>query len=321
MEDKQGEIQNRYDKILQEVQQEVQDAHTQTKRRQQLIKKIEDKFGTKILLYVAKLNYPIDYNDIHMVGSMLESVGETKNIDLIIQSGGGAGTVAEKIVEMIRAYCKKQFRVIVPNVAKSAATMLALGADEIIMGVTSELGPIDAQIQIIQGGVQQWISAQSFVHARNRLEELTSQAITEGKPYQAYLVQLSALDSGFIDHCDKSMAFAKDCAKKFLCKYMLKDHKDAKMKADAIAEDLTSTSKYFTHGRTINAKHIKENVPENLLKDLNVKELSKESDDWKLLFELYLRAELFLDMDSQPQQRKGKLFETSTFSMINFFPA
>jgi len=306
---------------LQEVQQEVQDAHTQTKRRQKLIKKIEDRFGTKILLYVAKLNYPIDYNDIHLVGSMLESVGETDNIDLIIQSGGGIGTVAEKIVEMIRSYCKKRFRVIVPNVAKSAATMLALGADEIIMGVTSELGPIDAQIQILQGGVPQMISAQSYIHARKRLEDLTNQAIAEGKPYQAYLAQLSALDSGFIDHCDKSMEFAKDCARKFLCKYMLKDKKDAKTKADSIALDLTSTSKYFTHGRTINATHIKENIPENLLKDLSIKELPKESDDWKLLFELYLRAELFLDMDPQPQQRKGKLFETATFSMINFFPA
>jgi len=321
MDDKQQEIKNRYDKILQEVQQEVQEAHTQTKHRQKLISEIENRFGTRILLYVAKLNYPIDYNDIHTIGSMLESVGETENIDLVIQSGGGAGTVAEKIVEMIRAYCKNRFRVIVPNLAKSAATMIALGADEIIMGVTSELGPIDPQIQVIQGGIPQWISAQSYIDARNRLEELTHKAISEGKPYQAYLVQLSSLDGGFIDHCDKSIAFAKDCAKKFLCKYMLKNTQDAETKATAIAKDLTTASKYFTHGRTINVKQIMEDVPENSLKPLSIKELKKETDDWKLIFELYLRSELFLDMDNLPQQRKGKLLETSAFSMVSSFPA
>ena len=321
MDDKQQEIKNRYDKILQEVQQNVQEAHTQTKHRQQLIKTIEDKFSARVLLYVAKLNYPIDYNDIHTFGSMLESVGETENIDLVIQSGGGQGTVAEKIVEMIRAYCKNRFRVIVPNLAKSAATMLALGADEIIMGVTSELGPIDPQIQVNQGGVPQWISAQSYIDARNRLEDLTHKAITEGKPYQAYLVQLSSLDAGFIDYCEKSIDFAKDCVEKFLCKYMLKETVDPKTKANAIAKDLTTTSKYFTHGRTINVKQITEDAPENSLKPLCIKELKKESDEWKLLFELYLRSELFLDMDNLPQQRKGKLLETSTFSMVSSFPA
>lgn len=321
MDNNKQEIQNRFDKILQGVQKEVQDAHAQTPRRQTLIKHIEEKLGTKILVYVAKLNYPIDYNDIHLIGSMLESVGETERIDLVIQSGGGVGTVAEKIVEMIRAYSKKEFRVIVPNLAKSAATMIALGSDKIIMGVTSELGPIDAQIQIIQGGVPQFISAQSFIDARDRLETMTNTAINENKPYQAYLAQLSALDGGFIDHCEKSMKFAKDFGKKYLLKYMLKSKENSEMLAEGIAKNLTSASQYFTHGRTINAQHIKNQSEENVLKHLNVEELQKESEEWKLIFELYLRSELYLDMDNSQQQRKGKLFETATFSMVTSFPA
>lgn len=318
MENKQAEIKNRFDQILQDVQKEVQDAHTQTKRRQELIRLIEEKYGTRILVYVAKLNYPLDYNDIHIIGSMLESVGEADNMDLLVQSGGGVGTVAEKIVEMIRHYCKNQFRVIVPNLAKSAATMIALGADKIVMGVTSELGPIDAQVLINQSGVQHWISAQSFIDARNRLEELTRQATTKGEPFQPYIAQLSAMDSGFVDHCEKSMQFAKDFAKKALSKYMLKNEKDPEQLANQIANDLTSASKYFTHGRTISAQFMKQNPP---LDKLKLEDLQKESEQWKMLFELYLRSELFLDMDNQPQQRKGKLFETANFSMVTSFPA
>ena len=37
-------------------------------------------------------------------------------------------------------------RVIVPDYAKSAGTLMALGADRIIMSETSELGPIDPQV-------------------------------------------------------------------------------------------------------------------------------------------------------------------------------
>jgi ClpP class serine protease len=311
-------VKNRYDKILEEVQKEVRDAHTQTTTRQELIKSMEEQFNRRLIVYVSKLNYPIGYDDIHIFGSMLESVGDSDNIDLIIQSGGGSGSVAEKMVDMIRHYCRNDFRVIVPNIAKSAATMIALASDEIVMGVTSELGPIDPQIQVIQAGAPQWISAQSFIDARNRLEKLTDDAIRSGKPHHAYIAQLSALNSAFIDHCEKSIDFAKDFVRKYLVANMLKNNRDAASLANEIAEDLTSASKYFIHGRTISARAINENHP---LNKLNVRELKKDSDEWKLYFELYLRSELFLDMDNKPNQRKGKLFESSEFSMVTSFPA
>jgi ClpP class serine protease len=317
---KNSEPKKRYDKILQEIQEAVTDAHSQTKKRQYLIKKLEKRHGSRIMMYVSKIDFPIDYNDVQLIGGMLESIGQSENIDFIIQSGGGNGVVAEKIVDMIRQYCSTRFRVMIPNLAKSAATMLALGADDILMGITSEIGPIDAQIPIVQGGMTHYISAQSFVDARDRLEKKTEEAVKSGSPYQAYIAQLSALDSGFIDYCEKSMLFGQDCVVKLLCKYMLKDDPDKEQKANDIAKDLTSTSKYFSHGRTINVRQIHDVASDNCLKDLKVTELDKGSEDWKQLFELYLRAEMFLDMDNHPTQRKGKLFETSEFSMMNSYP-
>jgi len=47
-----------------------------------------------------------------------------------------------RLVSMIREYCNK-FSVLVPYKAHSAATMIALGADEIVMSDLSELSPID----------------------------------------------------------------------------------------------------------------------------------------------------------------------------------
>lgn len=309
---------NRYDTILQEVKEQVQNAHTQIETRQKLISLIEQKRESKLLVYVSKLDYMINYDDIQIIGAMLDSVGETDNIELLIQSGGGVGEVAEKIVDMIRQYCRKEFRVVVPNLAKSAATMIALAADKIIMGVSSELGPIDPQLPTVQGGTQFYVSAQSFIDARNRLEEKTREAVLNKEPFQPYIAQLSALDSGFIDHCEKAMAFAKDFATKSLEKYMLRNKQGSHDLAERIALDLCSASKYFSHGRTISAQVIKSTSP---LNELDVENLPKESEDWGLLFELYLRSELFLDMDNQPKQRKGKLYESASFHMTSHYPA
>jgi len=310
-------LSGRYDEILGQVQEEVQGAHSQKDTRQKLISMIEAKRKAKLIVYVSKLDYMIDYDDIPIIAAMLDSVGETDNIELMIQSSGGIGEVAEKIVEMIRRYCKKQFRVIVPNLAKSAATMIAISADKVIMGLTSELGPIDPQLTVVQGGVPHSVSAQSFIDARNRLENETAEAVKKNEPYQAYLAQLSALNTGFIDSCEKAISFATDFATKALENNMLKGKRDAHDLANRIALNLSSASTYFSHGRTISAQVIKNNPP---LNEMLVDELTIESEDWKMIFELYLRCELFLDMDNQKNQRKGKLYESATFSMKASFP-
>jgi len=64
------------------------------------------------------------------------------SIDLILYSRGGDVSVPWRIVSMIREFCG-DFRVLIPYKAHSAATMVALGADSIVMGKKAELSPID----------------------------------------------------------------------------------------------------------------------------------------------------------------------------------
>ena len=68
-----------------------------------------------------------------------------KGVDLFIHSNGGSGTVPWRIVNLIRQYTKK-FAVLVPHRAFSAATLIALGADEIVMHKMGCLGPIDPSV-------------------------------------------------------------------------------------------------------------------------------------------------------------------------------
>ena len=115
-------------------------------------------------------------SDIPVLGDLLRSLGDVETLNLLIHSPGGDGTVVEKFVSLCRAQCKR-FRVIIPNEAKSAATLIALGADQIVMGPPSELGPIDAQIPVIANGLYRLISAQSFIDARDDLLRLHRDAL------------------------------------------------------------------------------------------------------------------------------------------------
>ena len=75
-----------------------------------------------------------------------EGSSERKNILLIINSSGGRIEPAYKISKTLKRVSKEKFAAVIPRRAKSAATLITLGADEVHMGMMSELGPIDPQI-------------------------------------------------------------------------------------------------------------------------------------------------------------------------------
>ena len=69
-------------------------------------------------------------------------------LDLFLLTLGGHSVACWDLVAMVREYFPdKHFRVIVPGVAYSAGTAISLGADEIVMGPSSVLGPIDIQFE------------------------------------------------------------------------------------------------------------------------------------------------------------------------------
>jgi hypothetical protein len=65
-------------------------------------------------------------------------------IALIIDSPGGMAKSAYQVATLFRRHCGS-FVAVIPRYAKSAATLLTLGADTIFLGEYAELGPLDAQ--------------------------------------------------------------------------------------------------------------------------------------------------------------------------------
>lgn len=115
--------------------------------RKQLIQQIEGLRKSRVITYVTSdrqgpFNARIAMDVIPLISKQLQAIKKTQNIDLFLYSAGGDTMVPWRLVSMIREYGDK-FSVLVPYKAHSAATMIALGADEIVMSNLSELSPID----------------------------------------------------------------------------------------------------------------------------------------------------------------------------------
>lgn len=79
----------------------------------------------------------------------------------------------KKMVHLLREACAPSsgsvgdLEVVVPNIAKSAATIVALGADRILMSDSSELGPIDPQVKYAE---DLWVPALAWIRAYKEAE-------------------------------------------------------------------------------------------------------------------------------------------------------
>lgn len=280
--------------ILSSVLEEHDIVSAQRARRRELLENLEKTapVGQKVayISFFCSDSASIDSSDIPAMGDILLSIGDVDQLNLIISGPGGDGTVAEKMIELCRAYCK-QFRVIVPNRAKSAATIIALGADEIVMGYCSELGPIDAQVPILVGGLVRWISAQSFIDSRTELLKNYAETAKKKEDTKPILQQIAVLDAPFIDHCVKLMDFSKTVASKYLERYMFAGIKPKTARNKAVATVLTKLSSvgtYKVHGRMING-----NAAKTELK-LQVTLLPKDDALWRDVWHYYIRADVAL---------------------------
>ena len=87
----------------------------------------------------------LDINDADMTGFMncVHGMDCTRGLDLILHTPGGSPAAAEAIVNYLRTKFNMNIRVIIPQLAMSAGTIISCAAKEIVMGKQSSLGPID----------------------------------------------------------------------------------------------------------------------------------------------------------------------------------
>ena len=116
-----------------------------------LIKEIEKLRGSHVFTYLTSLRVGVpgqiaeDQVRIFFDHLLLLPSKPIDRLDLFLASNGGNGVVPWRLVSLFREFAKS-FNVLIPYRAYSAATLISLGADEIVMGPFAEIGPIDPTV-------------------------------------------------------------------------------------------------------------------------------------------------------------------------------
>ncbi len=170
--------------------------------RQAQIRELQDQ-ETRLLCYVAAgAKASLSRDDVLPMVDLFNRIPAGSNIDLLLHTPGGDVDAAEKIAYMLRQRVgdSGKLRIIVPDYAKSAGTLVTLAADTVIMSESSELGPVDPQLTLPDGsGGTTYGPAQSYVDAYEQLVNL----VNKGGSTAGYEQMLAKFDPTTLDVCRK----------------------------------------------------------------------------------------------------------------------
>lgn len=274
-------------------------SNSQRYERQALIRQTQRATGNRLICYVGSPQSPITRDDVLPFHDLLRNINTNTNIDLLLHTSGGDIDATEKIVNMIGDRVGgASFRIVVPDHAKSAGTLMVLGADSVVMSDSSELGPIDPQISRVEGdGQRVWVSVQHHLDAYDKYAERLAEAPDD--PVAALMLQKfdPAVHQTYIGIARR----ARQLAESFLVRGMFSGGGG---NPTGTAHELLNTKQWHTHSQVISWRDAKD--PRIGLK---VDYLDPHSEHWQMFWQLYCMQRLALEHDQ-------KLFESDFVSLI-----
>lgn len=232
------------------------------RQTQDLCAQIEKKTGHKLLCYWNSVNGNICQNDVSVLYGMIKDWGVQDQLYFFIKSNGGDGKASLRIINLLRQHTKKLV-VVIQGECASAATMLALGADEILMGplaflsavdtsLTHELSPIDRNNSLVSVNQDEL----------SRVLKLWNKEGGQTNPYQALYQYIHPLVFGAVDR-SSSLSIK-------LCSDILSYHMTDQAKAAEISRKLNE--EYPAHSYPIILREAQKI-------GLNAREVDKELND------------------------------------------
>jgi hypothetical protein len=291
----------------------------ETERKHQL-RRIGAIRGRATIAYAARLTpipglaLPVDLNfgDLLPFHELLSELAGD-DIDVILETPGGDGVVARDMVELLHERFKRQVAFVIPGWAKSAGTIMAMGGHEILMGPTSALGPIDAQLQF-EG---KRFSADALLEGMQQIQE----DVKKHGLSPALIPMLQRISPGDLQNAKNAMDFARVTVTEWLCKYKFatwthhRTHspgtevtpEEREERARTIARDLSNHSRWKTHGRSLR-------LPDLIAMGLEITDYSKDPDLNDAIQRYYVLQRMTLDAGNA-----FKLIETPDRQVIQRF--
>ena len=216
------------------------------------ISAVEQITGRPLILYVTSCTTPgkgvhparlmLDTSDRIGFKSVTDAI-EPPNLDVLIHSPGGYAEATESIVQQLRGKYS-DIRFIIPSYAKSAATMLAMSGNEILMDRDAELGPTDPQM-----GTQSGTSPAEAI--KEQFEKAQAELQTDPSKLPSWMPILAPLGPSLLVDAQHAIDLSKTLVKSWLQSYMFAGDVEAEVKATRISEYLGTHSNFMSHGRAV----------------------------------------------------------------------
>ena len=244
------------------------------------VEELEKARGSTVISYISDSRAIFDPDDCLMLDDNLTQLtnggqNKIKKLDLLLQSPGGILEAAYKFFRICKDY-SEEFNVIVPLSAKSAATTICLGANEIVMTTISELGPVDPIIQ----------------HPSKPELRIPARAIKEYMDFISNTSENFTIDPGLKETLNKSLdayligsyEMALKNSKEIIEK-ILKENPKTGLSDDQVKKVITElTEKHASHSYPIDRKELIELGFKNIVKAEDNPDLIKAL---KQLFGIY----------------------------------
>lgn len=197
----------------------------------------------------------------------------TVDMHLLLSSPGGDGETAVRLVRSAQARCR-ELTILVPDQAKSAATIMCLGAHHILMGPTSDLGPVDPQLYLGSGPL---VSAKDLIAAIEHAEKSVAEN-PDSYPIHASL--LADVTEIMIQQARSALDRTADLVKEALRSNPDRDEAAVQELQKNLQDPLIDLPKH--HGAIFGAKDAE-------AAGLPVEVVDPQSDQWKLIWLLWAR--------------------------------
>ncbi len=179
--------------------------HAARFERQSLIREYEDRHDC-ILIVVSDVIFA---DSVVFFEELLCDVDGDRDLHVMLNSPGGDGETAVRLVRSAQERCA-DLTVVLPDQAKSAATLFTLGAHRILMGPVSDLGPVDPQFQLEGRGL---VAAKDIIAA---VDEAARRVQAQPETYPLWAALTADITAIMLQQAGSAMARSQELLREAL---------------------------------------------------------------------------------------------------------
>jgi membrane-bound ClpP family serine protease len=233
-----------------------------------LIREYENHVNCRLIVMIDV----IYYDSVTFLEELLYDCSPNEDLHLMINSPGGVGEVAVRLARSAQSRCR-ELTIIVPDQAKSAATLLAVGGHQIIMAPAGDLGPVDPQFFHGRG----WVAAKDIIAA---VEDALQRVEQSPATYPVHVSLLGDVTAVMVQQARSALGSTEDMLREALRSNPDREDHEIQQLVDALRGPLIEVPQ--SHAALFGANDAER-------AGLKVKSAETDSPQWKMLWRLWTK--------------------------------